>query len=220
MQSHSAGVASERAAAWRDTKATVRPSGARKVLRAIAIAAAAVLLAACNGHDDDDSQAQQAALVEQGRQTFRYDTFGDEAQWTDTLRMHEVISEAVDPVTALSGRTKGRFAGVSPCKWGRECDGDNRVPQFGAVECAADCERGACRPATSERAVWGNVVPLWVGCGWPLGASHFREPVAVAGPFFAFADDDQSGFGRRARRHAGRTYSSRSSTHSTARCAG
>ena len=37
-----------------------------------------------------------------GREVFRFDTFGDEAQWTDTLRMHEVIQSAVDPVTALS----------------------------------------------------------------------------------------------------------------------
>jgi hypothetical protein len=37
-----------------------------------------------------------------GRQIFRYDTFGDERQWTDALRMHEVIAAAVDPVTALS----------------------------------------------------------------------------------------------------------------------
>ena len=42
------------------------------------------------------------ALIAQGKQVFRFDTFGDEAQWTDTLRLHEVISAAVDPVTALS----------------------------------------------------------------------------------------------------------------------
>lgn len=41
-------------------------------------------------------------LVAQGQQIFRFDTFGDETQWTDTLRMHEVIRTAVDPVTALS----------------------------------------------------------------------------------------------------------------------
>ncbi len=40
--------------------------------------------------------------VEQGKQIFRFDTFGDERQWTDVLRMHEVISAAVDPTTALS----------------------------------------------------------------------------------------------------------------------
>ena len=51
---------------------------------------------------EQDAAAQQAALVAQGKQIFRYDTFGDERQWTDTLRMHEVISAAVDPTTALS----------------------------------------------------------------------------------------------------------------------
>jgi hypothetical protein len=51
---------------------------------------------------DDDAAARQAALVEQGRQIFRFDTFGDEARWTDALRMHEVIKAAVEPVTALS----------------------------------------------------------------------------------------------------------------------
>ncbi len=68
--------------------------------RSAAIVAAA-LLAGCGG-SDDDSAARQSALVEQGRQIFRFDTFGDEAQWTDTLRMHEVIEAAVDPTTALS----------------------------------------------------------------------------------------------------------------------
>ena len=46
--------------------------------------------------------ALDPALVAEGRQIFRFDTFGDETQWTDTLRMHEVIRTAVDPVTALS----------------------------------------------------------------------------------------------------------------------
>ena len=46
-------------------------------------------------NDDDE-------VVTQGKQIFRFDTFGDEAKWTDTLRMHEVISAAVDPTTALS----------------------------------------------------------------------------------------------------------------------
>jgi mono/diheme cytochrome c family protein len=41
-------------------------------------------------------------LVAQGRTVFRYETFGDETFWTDTLRMHEVIRTAVDPKTALS----------------------------------------------------------------------------------------------------------------------
>jgi len=41
------------------------------------------------------------ALVADGREIFRYDTFGDEAYWTDTLRMHEVIESAVSPELAL-----------------------------------------------------------------------------------------------------------------------
>ena len=42
------------------------------------------------------------AVAAEGQQIFRYDTFGDETQWSDTLRMHEVIAAAVDPTTALT----------------------------------------------------------------------------------------------------------------------
>ncbi len=70
-------------------------------LVAASAAGALSAVAGCGGSSDDPLVAQ-AALVEQGKQTFRFDTFGDEARWTDTLRMHEVISAAVDPVTALS----------------------------------------------------------------------------------------------------------------------
>jgi mono/diheme cytochrome c family protein len=42
------------------------------------------------------------ALVTAGKEIFRFDTFGDEKYWTDTLRMHEVISRAVTPAAALS----------------------------------------------------------------------------------------------------------------------
>jgi len=41
------------------------------------------------------------ALVRAGQEIFRFDTFGDEQFWTDTLRMHEVVEAAVDPLTAL-----------------------------------------------------------------------------------------------------------------------
>ena len=42
------------------------------------------------------------ALVEQGKDIFRFDTFGDEQKWTDELRIHEVIESAVSPITALA----------------------------------------------------------------------------------------------------------------------
>jgi cytochrome c553 len=41
------------------------------------------------------------ALVTQGQTIFRFDTFGDETFWTDTLRLHEKISAAVSPAVAL-----------------------------------------------------------------------------------------------------------------------
>ena len=41
-------------------------------------------------------------LVADGKEIFRFDTFGDEQYWTDTLRMHEVIQSGVSPATALS----------------------------------------------------------------------------------------------------------------------
>jgi mono/diheme cytochrome c family protein len=56
---------------------------------------------------DDDSPTEprpeplDPALVAQGKEIFRFDTFGDEKYWTDTLRMHEVIQRAVTPAAAL-----------------------------------------------------------------------------------------------------------------------
>ena len=53
------------------------------------------------GCGSSGSGPSNAELVAQGKQTFRYDTFGDETKWTDTLRMNEAIS-TVDPTTALT----------------------------------------------------------------------------------------------------------------------
>ena len=43
-----------------------------------------------------------AQLVQDGKQVFRYETFGDETFWTDVLHMNEVIETGVSPATALS----------------------------------------------------------------------------------------------------------------------
>jgi cytochrome c553 len=40
-------------------------------------------------------------LAAEGQDIFRFDTFGDEVFWTDTLRLHEVIQESVSPRAAL-----------------------------------------------------------------------------------------------------------------------
>jgi cytochrome c5 len=46
------------------------------------------------------SGSSNADQIAQGKQTFRYDTFGDETKFTDALHLDQVIS-TVDPTTAL-----------------------------------------------------------------------------------------------------------------------
>lgn len=60
----------------------------------------------------DGKSAQQSAsrLVDEGKETFRFDTFGDEAFWGDSLKLHEAIAgesnggvgDGISPNTALS----------------------------------------------------------------------------------------------------------------------
>jgi hypothetical protein len=45
------------------------------------------------------------AMLDQGKKTFRFDTFGDEAFWGDTLKLHQALAGA---------RQGGVGAGVSP----------------------------------------------------------------------------------------------------------
>ncbi len=40
---------------------------------------------------------QNPSLIAEGKTIFRFDTFGDETFWTDTLRMHEVIQGIIGP---------------------------------------------------------------------------------------------------------------------------
>ncbi len=59
----------------------------------------------CSDSDDPSPSKTPSVdpeLASEGRDIFRFDTFGDESFWTDTLRMNEVIESAVDPTTALS----------------------------------------------------------------------------------------------------------------------
>ena len=49
-----------------------------------------------SGANDFDVQVEQhaRAMVEEGRQTFRFDTFGDGGFWGDTLKLHQAIQGA------------------------------------------------------------------------------------------------------------------------------
>jgi len=61
------------------------------------------VVAGCQGGvpDISDRRPLDPHLVEQGRAIFRDSTFGNEVFWTDTARMHEVITSAVSPAVAL-----------------------------------------------------------------------------------------------------------------------
>jgi mono/diheme cytochrome c family protein len=48
-----------------------------------------------------NSRSDNASDLSDGKQIFRFDTFGDEQFWTDTLQMHKVVESSVDPTTAL-----------------------------------------------------------------------------------------------------------------------
>ena len=69
----------------------------RSLATRILLCMTAAALTACGGGGETapDATALDPAEVAQGQQTFRFDTFGDETQWTDALRMHEVIGAAV-----------------------------------------------------------------------------------------------------------------------------
>ena len=108
---------------------TVRPmrrtQRTRIAILAFAAAAAAAVLGGCGTKEappegtapaasaSPAAQPMSAALAAEGQQVFRFDTFGDDQLWTDTLRLHEVVEKNVDPTTALKVGLKVD-AGVLP----------------------------------------------------------------------------------------------------------
>lgn len=106
-------------------------NGARKRLVIITVLTLAIVLPLALGYLTDPSRAHRAnapgpsqtqqafdrqisdnaqRMMEQGKQIFRYDTFGDEAYWSDKLKLHQAIQGSkfggvgagVSPKTALS----------------------------------------------------------------------------------------------------------------------
>jgi hypothetical protein len=63
--------------------------------------------------DGDGIAANAKQMLEEGRQTFRYDTFGDQMFWGGTLRLHEAVSK-MTPAQALALGLKVDYAALPP----------------------------------------------------------------------------------------------------------
>jgi mono/diheme cytochrome c family protein len=74
----------------------------RPRLGALLLVPALALIVACSDNDSTGSEPPDPELATQGKDIFRFEAYGDESFWTDTLRIHDVITSAVDPTTALS----------------------------------------------------------------------------------------------------------------------
>lgn len=67
----------------------------------LAAAVAVLITAAALSADPQTSKPAPANQIAEGQRVFRFDTFGDDKLWTDTLRLNEVVEKSVDPTTAL-----------------------------------------------------------------------------------------------------------------------
>jgi hypothetical protein len=80
----------------------VRDSRGRRLAQALpllrlaaAIGVVTAASAACGG--GATSSGLDAALLAQGQKILRFDTFGDESQWTTKLPLHEVVGTELSP---------------------------------------------------------------------------------------------------------------------------
>src|SRR5688500_17833914 len=79
----------------------------RKAIALVLIGSALTSLNGCGRNDAAPIDTARGVVavtpdpIEAGKQTFRFETFGNEQFWTDTARMHEVIQQSVSPATAL-----------------------------------------------------------------------------------------------------------------------
>ena len=81
------------------------------VVSAVVAVGAAIILAVAIPQSTVAADRSQLA---DGRNIFRFDTFGDEQFWTDTLRLNEVIESSLDPLLALELGLKVDAAALPP----------------------------------------------------------------------------------------------------------
>ena len=61
------------------------------VLAVVAVAGVAMASVAVAAQKPSTPEARMSALVSQGREIFRHETWGDEAFWTDTIKLDKAI---------------------------------------------------------------------------------------------------------------------------------
>jgi mono/diheme cytochrome c family protein len=85
--------------------------GARRFrMLTFVILLAGIVISGCSKKASDEQQTSATGdttqvssnLVADGQRIFRFDTFGNETFWSETLRLHEVVEKSVDPTTALT----------------------------------------------------------------------------------------------------------------------
>ncbi len=84
------------------------PHPSRLVIALCGLGASAVLATAAARAPTRRESGNRSVLVAQGKEIFRFDTFGDESKWTDTLRLHEVIPRGGGSRDRALGRLEGR----------------------------------------------------------------------------------------------------------------
>jgi hypothetical protein len=64
--------------------------------------------AAGQANPTDPIAANAQSMLQQGRQIFRFDTFGDEAFWGDTVKLHQAVAGAKLGGVGLGGVRRRR----------------------------------------------------------------------------------------------------------------
>ena len=75
------------------------PPGVRLAVRCGFVVAIVLAPLACG---ESSPTRPSPKVIASGKQIFRFDTYGDEKFWTDTLHMNTIIQNNVDPTTALA----------------------------------------------------------------------------------------------------------------------
>jgi cytochrome c5 len=138
----------------------------------------------------EGARADNAALVSQGRAVFRDDTFGDEAFWSDSLKLHRAIEGA-----ALGGVG----AGVSPktaLGVGLKVDVDRLPPSL--VDAIKAGKVDLDNPATTVALLRANAVVGVVGRFDPAGGAGLKSVGITCGLCHSTVDNSLApGIGHR-----------------------